>query len=138
MARVLLVEDDHNMRFLIAKILQRAGYETCEADNGRRALEILKNDDFVDLVISDFLMPEMNGLEFLELIKKQHPGIPVVMLSVHTRVDWIDEAMQKGAVAYLLKPFTREQLTTIVSDILSARFQPISSDLSYTSAAYAL
>ena len=137
MARVLLVEDDHNMRFLIAQILNRAGYQTYEADNGRRALEVLKEYD-LDLVISDFLMPEMNGLEFLELIKQQHPDIPVLMLSVHTRVDWVDAALEKGAVAYLLKPFTREQLTTIVSDILSARHS-VSSKAQYaTSAAYAL
>lgn len=136
MARVLLVEDDHNMRFLLAQILNRAGYETFEAENGRRALGVLKEND-LDLVISDFLMPEMNGLEFLELVQKQHPEIPLIMLSVHTRVDWVDEAMQKGAVAYLLKPFTREQLTTIVSDILSTRF-PVNSDVHYTPVAYAL
>ncbi len=121
MARILVVEDDFNMRFLIAKILQKAGYETREAENGQYALQILANDDHIDLVISDFLMPQMGGLEFLSQVRDYYPQVPVVMLSVHTRFDWVEASMEQGAACYLLKPFTREQLVDAVRDVLSSR-----------------
>lgn len=123
MARILVVEDDSNMRFLIAKILQRAGYETEEAENGRRALDVLKGASRIDLVISDILMPEMNGLQFLDYAKSKYPDLPIIMLSVHARPDWVEEAIEKGATCYLFKPFTHEQLTTIVTDVLSVNFR---------------
>jgi DNA-binding NtrC family response regulator len=135
MARILVVEDDFNMRFLIAKILQKAGYETREAENGQYALQTLANDGHIDLVISDFLMPQMGGLEFLTQMRDYYPQVPVIMLSVHTRFDWVEASMEQGAACYLLKPFTREQLVTAVGDVLAARLPMVSVGLSNKSLA---
>lgn len=120
MARILIAEDDFHIRFLIGKILQKVGHETYQIESGRQALEILKGVP-VDLIISDILMADIGGLQLLEQTKKHYPSIPVVMLSVHTRSDWVKDAIRKGAACYLLKPFTQEQLTTVVEDLVSVK-----------------
>jgi CheY-like chemotaxis protein len=110
MPRILIVEDSQDIRFIVREILQRKGYTTVEAENGLEALETLERDSQVDLIISDIRMAKMNGLELLGELKQRYPHIPAIILSVHTVPEWIDEAMQKGAVSYLIKPFTPAQL----------------------------
>jgi CheY-like chemotaxis protein len=136
MARILVVEDDLESRLLVAIILQRAGYETREAEDGTEALEILDDDPLIDLVVSDVLMPSMDGLQFLEQVRRFCPSLPVVMFSAHLRPEWVERAMRKGASCYLLKPFTREQLITVVADILSFRHH-MEDHLDYVSLPYA-
>lgn len=118
MPRILIVEDSQDIRFIVREILKRKGYESAEADNGVQALEILENDSRFDLIISDIRMAKMGGLELLGELRDRFPGIPTIILSVHTVPEWIDEAMQKGAVSYLAKPFTPEQLITAIEQHL--------------------
>lgn len=120
MARILIAEDDFHIRFLIGKILQKAGHETYQVESGRQALQVLKGVP-VDLIISDILMADIGGLQLLEETKKHYPTVPVVMLSVHTRSDWIRDTIRKGAACYLLKPFTHEQLITVVEDLVNTK-----------------
>ncbi len=123
MSRILVVEDDFDTRSLITLILQAAGYETREAESAEQALEVLKNDQPVDLLLSDILMAGVNGLQLLEQTREQYPSLPVILLSAHARSSWVQRALQKGAACYLLKPFTREQLITIVTDLIGSGFQ---------------
>ena len=118
MPRILIVEDSSDIRFIIQEILKRKGYTTVEAENGLQALEVLERDSRIDLIISDVRMAKMNGLELLGELKERFPHIPAIILSVHTVPEWIDEAMQKGAVSYLTKPFTPDQLLSAVEQHL--------------------
>jgi two-component system, chemotaxis family, chemotaxis protein CheY len=120
MANILVVEDDFNTRLLIAMILKMAGHEVSNAENGRQALESLLGSCHFDLIISDILMAEMNGLEFLGWAKQICPSTPVMILSVHSRPDMVKDALQKGAACYQLKPITKGQLITIVEDLLGS------------------
>jgi two-component system OmpR family response regulator len=126
MASLLVVEDDFNMRLLITTILKMAGHDIFSAENGRYAVAHLQESCRFDLIISDILMPEMNGLEFLDWARRLCPSTPIMMLTVHARHDWIQETLRKGAACYLLKPFTKEHLIMAVEDILKAN--PSSND----------
>jgi CheY-like chemotaxis protein len=117
MARILIVEDDRNSRFLMTQILGRIGYEVVEADNGLSALDILKRDQRFDLIMSDIRMAKMDGLSLLRNLNETYPTIPVMMLSVHARAEWVAEVLRRGATAYLQKPFTKDQLVEAVQDI---------------------
>lgn len=119
MSRILVVEDDDSTRNLIARILQRLGYDTTEAASGQAALDLLARDSQYDLVISDVRMAPMDGLILLAEIKHHYPAIPVLMTSVHGRPDWISSAMSSGANGFLLKPFIKDQLAEAVESILA-------------------
>ena len=119
MARILIAEDDFHFRSLIGAILQKEGHETYPVENGRQALEVLRCFP-IDLIVSDILMPDIGGLKLLEQSKKCYPAVPVVMMSVYTRSDLVLDALRKGAACYLLKPFTYEQLITVVEDLVTS------------------
>ena len=119
MSRILVVEDDDSTRNLIARILQRLGYDTTEATNGQAALDLLARDPQYDLLISDVRMAPMDGLVLLDEVKNHYPLIPVLMTSVHGRPDWITAAMNKGANGFLVKPFVKDQLAEAVESILT-------------------
>jgi CheY-like chemotaxis protein len=118
MPRILVVEDDQNSRYLITQILRRSGYDIEEVDNGLSALEYLGRDQHFDLIMSDVRMSKMDGLSLLNELKKKYPTIPVMLLSVHARAEWVGEALRRGASAYLQKPFTKDQLVEAVQSIV--------------------
>jgi two-component system chemotaxis response regulator CheY len=110
--KVLVVDDFATMRKIIKNVLKQINIENAlEAENGKRALTILKSDN-VDLIISDWIMPEMTGIEFLrdckgdEAIKK----IPFIMVTAEAQKDNIMEAIKSGVDNYIVKPFTPEKL----------------------------
>jgi DNA-binding NtrC family response regulator len=118
MPRILVVEDSTDIRFIIREILKRNGYECVEAENGIQALDLIERDGRFDLVITDVRMAKMTGLELLGEIQQRFPSLPAIVLSVHTIPEWIEEAMQKGALTYLAKPFTPEQLMAAIEHSL--------------------
>ena len=117
MARILVVEDEEHIRFLIRKVLQSVGHSSTEAKNGLEALEILNASSFAfDLILLDIRMPVMDGFEFLEKIKSFPSVPPVVVLSAHW--DQIPTALQQGAKERLIKPFTREKLIEVINRLV--------------------
>lgn len=114
MDTVLIVDDEKNYPPIIAAVLQEEGYETLTANSGQKALEILKHSD-VDLVLTDMKMPQMDGIQLLEHIKKQDPDLPIIMMTAFGSVEKAVEAMQKGAYSYILKPFDNERLVLYVN-----------------------
>lgn len=118
MPRILIVEDDRNTRLLVVQLLSRTGYDVAEADNGLNALKLLDNDSDFDLILSDVRMAGMDGLELLASVKQYYSSIPVLMLSVHTRSDWVEQALETGAAGYLRKPFTGDELLNAVQSIV--------------------
>ncbi|MBU0993677.1 MAG: sigma-54 dependent transcriptional regulator [Proteobacteria bacterium] len=113
MVTILIVDDEKNYPLILSAVLEEEGYETLTANSGREALDILSGSD-VDLIITDMKMPEMDGIELLENIKRKDPDMPVLIMTAHGTIDKAVEAMQKGAYTYILKPFDNEGLVLYV------------------------
>jgi DNA-binding NtrC family response regulator len=103
--------------------LSVAGYEAVKADSVTEALDLLKFDYRFDVILSDLRMPKMNGLQFLEELKARHPMIPVIIISACKKADREDEILQKGAFAYLEKPFHIPDLIRLIEDATSLAHQ---------------
>ena len=101
--RVLLVDDQPELRRLFRRNLSRAGHDVVEAWNGLAAVELARNSEF-DLVISDVRMPDMSGIELLKALYEHDPDLPVVLVSGSPDPDTANEAVGYGAFAYLMKP----------------------------------
>jgi putative nucleotidyltransferase with HDIG domain len=112
---ILIVDDEASVRSLLVSLLERNGYAVTAAPDAEFALACLREDPGCDLVLSDIMMPGTDGLTLLDAICKDHPGMPVVMLSAVHDIHVATNAFRRGAIDYLLKPFERTQLYSIVS-----------------------
>ncbi len=104
MNKILVVDDDQDLRENLVEVLDNAGFTPDSASDGDEAIDKLINNEF-DLVLLDSIMPGMDGMEVLPLIKRRFPQIKVIMLTAFSTVDGAVEAMRKGADDYLTKPF---------------------------------
>jgi len=119
---VLIVDDSNAMRGVIKKIISMSGFkmDTClEAGNGREAISQLEGN-WVDVIISDINMPEMNGLEMLSHLKKDDlfKDIPVIMITTEGSSSRMEEAFKYGAKGFIKKPFLPEDLKKILNEVL--------------------
>jgi len=112
--RILVVEDDDTTRKLIVSMLSSANYDCREAGDGLEALAVLDSGAEFELVVSNLMMPGLDGIGLLERLKEKYSDIPVVMESGVTDVTEVIAAFRNGAQDYLLKPFKREQLLAMV------------------------
>ncbi len=111
--RLLIIDDEENMRHMLKAMLGRHSYNITTADNGKTALEIVQAKSF-DYILCDVRMPEMNGLEFLKTAKEKIDSSTVIMMSAYGNVDLALEAMKAGAYDFISKPFkTDEVLLTL-------------------------
>jgi two-component system chemotaxis response regulator CheY len=122
--RTLIVDDSSVMRKIVERSLRQAGLDSMlvhEAGSGTEALELLKVNT-VDLILSDINMPLMDGIEFLRQIRAQNlaPGVPVVMITTESSEEHVKQAIQAGALGYIRKPFTAEQVKERVLPLLGA------------------
>ncbi len=102
--KILIVDDDQNMRIALFETLSRGGYEASVAESGRMALEMMSRS-LPDLVISDIGMPDMDGIALLKKIREEWPHVPVMLITGHASIETAVEAMKCGACDYLVKPF---------------------------------
>ena len=116
--RILVVDDKQSFRFMIKGYLDDAGYLTTCAGGGTEALAELEHTRF-DLVVSDMVMPEMDGVALLRQVRSCHPQLPFVLVTAHGSVDSAVAAMKEGADEYLLKPLNREELLVVVERLLA-------------------
>jgi putative nucleotidyltransferase with HDIG domain len=119
-ARILVVDDEAHVRSMIAATLERQGYEVMLASGGREALEAMDQDAF-ELILTDIVMQEGNGLALLERIHGQNPNLPVIMVTAIHDISVAIDSMRRGAYDYLLKPFEREHLVATVQRALEHR-----------------
>ena len=119
-ATVLVVDDEPNLRRVLSAVLARDGHEVLVADGGRDAIRKAKAQHKLDLLITDYLMPDMNGLEVLESVRKHHPGLRALIISGHGTVRSAVEAMRLGAFDFITKPFDVEQVRDAVDRALAA------------------
>jgi DNA-binding response OmpR family regulator len=120
MTKILIAEDERDIRDLITFTLRFAGYEVIAASNGEEAVT-LALQEIPDLIISDVRMPRMNGYEACEKIKAEEKTkhIPVIFLSAKGQETEIQTGMNVGADEYLLKPFAPDQLTSRIQAVLA-------------------
>lgn len=113
MPKALIVDDSRTIRLILRRILLEMGYEVCEAANGREALAAIETEGTaVSLVLTDWNMPEMNGLELVKRLR-QNPelaSLRVVMVTTETELDHMVLALDAGADEYVMKPFTKDIL----------------------------
>jgi DNA-binding response OmpR family regulator len=119
-ARILLVDDEEIIHASVRKSLKRGDWTIDGAMNAREALALLREDTF-DLVISDLMMPGMDGLELLAEIRASIGDVPVIMLTGYATIRTAVKAMEIGAFDYIAKPPTREELRGVVSRALRSR-----------------
>ena len=119
-ARVLVVDDETHVRTMIGASLEREGYDIQLACSGREAIDLLEKDTF-DLVLTDLVMQDGNGIFLLDRIPGRLPNLPVVMVTAVHDIGVAIDAMRRGAYDYLLKPFEREQLVGTVVRALEHR-----------------
>jgi cyclic di-GMP phosphodiesterase len=112
--RILVVDDEAAIRNVVCAMLQNASYECTQARSAAEALAILDKDHHFQLVLSDLIMPEMDGVALLERIKQRHKELPVVLVTAVHDISVALAAIRNGAYDYLLKPFEREQLLAVV------------------------
>ena len=121
----LIVDDSSVMRKIVERALRQAGLDDSlvvhEASSGSEALDVLKGSK-VNIILSDINMPVMDGLEFLRQLKAQNlaPGVPVIMITTESSEEHVKQAIQAGAVGYIRKPFTAEQVKERVLPLLTA------------------
>ena len=117
--RVLVVDDEPNLRTVLCALLEREGLVAVEAPDGRAALEKLREAPFA-AVITDLRMPGMDGLELLAKAQEEFPGLPVVLLTAHGTLETAVQALRRGAFDFLTKPFDREEVRAVVRKALAS------------------
>jgi DNA-binding NtrC family response regulator len=121
--RILIVDDDAGQRSLLDSFLKGQGFETVPVDSGRRALEVLRTQPF-SMMVSDVRMPGMTGLETLRLARKEHPVLPVLLVTAYADVKEAVGAMRDGALNYLTKPIDLDELLATVQRVTGVSGEP--------------
>ena len=117
MSKIMIVDDDPNIRELVSALLQNHGFEACEAEDGRDALQKMMNDD-PDLVIIDIMMPNMDGFELCRHLRRDYENMPILMLTAKGELANKVKGFGLGADDYLTKPFEDDELIIRVQALL--------------------
>ena len=115
--RILLVEDEENIRNVVKLNLEMEGYEVVETDNGKAAVHIFQEQHF-DLLVLDVMLPEMNGFEICEQVRLSNTTVPIIFLTAKDTPQDRVAGLKKGADDYLTKPFNLEELLLRVQNLL--------------------
>jgi DNA-binding NtrC family response regulator len=109
------------IRWSLAQALSQEGYEVISVENGKKAIEAIKDQDF-DFVITDLIMPELDGWKVLETIKQTRSPSRVIVITAHGKEDTGRMAKEKGAWAYVEKPYLIEKIKEILKDVFNGEF----------------
>jgi two-component system response regulator AtoC len=120
MNRILIVDDELNIRLVLSAMLKKEGYNVISATDGLEALQILKAGN-IDVVVTDLKMPNLDGLGLLNFITEKYPAVPVIIITAHGTVATAVEALKKGALDYITKPFELDDLKNIISKAIRTR-----------------
>ncbi len=120
MKRVLIIDDEPVILVMLKKMIEKAGYKVDLASNGNEGLDLLRSKPF-DLVITDIIMPEREGLEIISILRKEFPEIKVIAISGGGRLSpdgYLESANFLGAKKVLKKPFTMDEIVGAVNELL--------------------
>ncbi len=132
---VLVVDDEPNLRRVLGAVLTRDGYRVLVASGGREAVRLAKENEQVDLLVTDFLMPDLSGLEVLSAVRAKHPDLRALLISGHGTVRSAVDAMRLGAFDFLTKPFDVEQVRATVKRALESAVGDTAQSVSAVAAA---
>ncbi len=124
LGRILVVDDEADLRKSIRLVLTKAGYDAVEAEDGEKAIEAIRSGDnplMVDTVICDLVMPKVNGMEAIAFFRSQFPGVPILVLTGHPNIENASELYKQGVVDYLVKPIVPEKLLEAVEKAVKQR-----------------
>lgn len=116
MVRILIIEDDKIHQRIIREILHAHGHEVTAAEDGKMGLRLQRDHDF-DLIITDILMPGMEGIETVRELRRMHPSLKIIAISAFKK-GYLEAALKFGAMEALEKPFEPDQLASCVENCL--------------------
>jgi len=114
MAKVLVVDDEANLRKVLATMLRRTGYEVTVAADGEQGLAEFQKSG-ADIVVTDLVMPKVGGMEILRAVNSSNPDVPVIIITAHGTVDSAVEAIKLGAFDYITKPFDQAEIQAVIA-----------------------
>lgn len=118
--KILLVDDSNSQAIVVGQMLEQLGHFYVHANDGKHAIELIKKDTF-DLVLLDWNMPVMTGIEFLELnFESELIDCPIVMMTAENKPENIKRALQFGASEYIMKPFTQDILLSKIERVFDS------------------
>jgi DNA-binding response OmpR family regulator len=117
MVRIMIIEDDEEMRSLLKDFFEEEGFETDSVSNGVDALRMLSKDHF-DLVITDIRMPGLTGLDILPRIRSLKPETPIIVMTAYGSDDVRRRSLERGATTYLEKPIHLSKLRTVIREMV--------------------
>jgi two-component system response regulator AtoC len=118
--KILIVDDELNMRLVLKALLNKEGYEVVTAADGFEALKILKGGD-VEVVVTDMKMPKLDGMGLLERVNREYPPTPVIIITAHGTIAAAVDALKKGAFDYITKPFDQDELKSVIHKAIKTR-----------------
>ncbi|MFZ4547774.1 MAG: sigma-54-dependent transcriptional regulator [Bacteroidales bacterium] len=125
MSTLLIIDDDLMILMILKQTLSKAGYSVLTASSGEEGIKTLVNSN-IDLVLTDYMMPGMSGIEVLNTIKKNKPLVPVIMLTAHGDVPLTIKAIQLGAADFIEKPIQSKELVEVIKRTLEIQEQALS------------
>lgn len=118
LGRILVVDDEEDVRKLVRLTLTKAGYDVIDAEDGEKGIQQIRSGDnplMVDAILCDIYMPKVNGVEAIAFFRQQFPSVPVIVMTGQPDVKGATDLMKQGVVDYLIKPVRPEKLTEVVS-----------------------
>jgi len=118
--RILVIEDDEEMRSLLEDFIEGEGYGVESVEDGSEGFRKLAKENF-DLIVTDIRMPGLNGLDILPGLKQIQPSIPIIVITAFGSEEVQRRALERGADAYLEKPLQLDQLRTLIQEMVSSQ-----------------
>lgn len=122
--RVLIVDDEPDIRKVVRMTLEKGGYECQEAEDGQKAIDIINMGDnriMLDVIICDIRMPKINGVEAISYFQKEYPRVPLIVLTGFPDVEMATSFLRSGVIDYLVKPVEGEKLKAAVKKAMEQR-----------------
>ncbi|MCW3051580.1 MAG: Response regulator containing CheY-like receiver,AAA-type ATPase, and DNA-binding domain, partial [Chthonomonadales bacterium] len=117
---ILIADDEPNIRRVLEAMLTKEGYTVFTAENGKRALDVAAANA-IDVLVSDLIMPDMNGVELLQRVKEIHPNCTAIIVTAYGTIKSAVEAMRYGAFTYLSKPFDIDEVRVVLKQAIAHR-----------------
>ncbi len=114
--RILIADDEFLIRWSLSQALSKEGYEVFAVEDGKKAIEVVKAQHF-DIIITDLVMPELDGWEVLRVVQQIQPSPRVIIITAHSKEDTRKVAQEKGAWAYVEKPFIIDNIKNLLKEV---------------------
>ncbi len=122
--RVLIMDDEPDIRKVVRLTLEKAGYEVMEADDGEQGIQEIQRDEnpiLMDAIICDIRMPKINGVEAIQYFQTQYPRVPLIVMTGHPDVQMATSFLNRGVTDYLVKPVERGKLVSTVAKAVDSK-----------------